>query len=381
VNTREICGHLLSDWVPSLPAAVGRSFIGWPPFLLHPTMFHGIEVLALRAEAGRCDRQWKSVLSWMLGVAGARHVLGAEGYRWIAPLSAFYPNAIQPVDLSAWHSSFPRSSISATRPPGNRSRLLPDYLALKSTSVARSGGSFEWAVAEAKGTQNCLTAAGWCPIAWSNQVRNVLIELNGSRITIPRHLVIATRVNPNAASQRARRLQVRAWNQTDSEESVLYPDGAVDIVAAHLFGLFKGLGLRENALALALSVQIRAQSRRSTLFRPPVDDIARLSDRAEREFSERRRRSGAETGMSNGDVILIETGLGPITVEIAEPLLTMARDLRKAETAEAATEVLQKADTQLDFWEKTHRAAESDEGKDALPFGVELRLPPEFEFQ
>jgi len=78
---------------------------------------------------------------------------------------------------------------------------------------------------------------------------------------------------------------------------------------------------------------------------------------------------------------LIETGLGPITVEIAEPLLTMARDLRKAETAEAATEVLQKADTQLDFWEKTHRAAESDEGKAALPFGVELRLPPEFEFQ
>jgi hypothetical protein len=40
-------------------------------------------------------------LSWMLGVAGARHILASEGYRWIAPLSAFYPDAVQAVDLSA----------------------------------------------------------------------------------------------------------------------------------------------------------------------------------------------------------------------------------------------------------------------------------------
>jgi hypothetical protein len=30
----DISGHLLADWVPSLPAAVGSSFIGWPPFLI-----------------------------------------------------------------------------------------------------------------------------------------------------------------------------------------------------------------------------------------------------------------------------------------------------------------------------------------------------------
>jgi hypothetical protein len=69
---------------------VGSSFIGWPPFLLDPITIGANSVLALRAQAGRRDRQWKRVLSWMLGVAGARHVLKAEGYQWVAPLSAFY---------------------------------------------------------------------------------------------------------------------------------------------------------------------------------------------------------------------------------------------------------------------------------------------------
>jgi hypothetical protein len=99
MTTEDISSHLLADWVPSLPAAVASSFIGWPPFLVEPILFNGHNVLSLRSEAGRSERQWKSVLSWMLGVAGARHVLATEGYRWIAPLSAFYPNAAGAVDL------------------------------------------------------------------------------------------------------------------------------------------------------------------------------------------------------------------------------------------------------------------------------------------
>jgi hypothetical protein len=60
--------------------AVSSSFIGWPHYLLERANLKGKEVLALRAEAGRSERQWKSVLSWMLGVACARHVLELEGY-------------------------------------------------------------------------------------------------------------------------------------------------------------------------------------------------------------------------------------------------------------------------------------------------------------
>jgi hypothetical protein len=73
-----VSGHLAADWVPSLPAAVGSSFIGWPPFLLESNWARGNELLGLRALARRSDRQWKGVLSWMLGFAGARHVLDSE---------------------------------------------------------------------------------------------------------------------------------------------------------------------------------------------------------------------------------------------------------------------------------------------------------------
>jgi hypothetical protein len=240
--------------------------------LLESTMLRGSEVLALRAETRRSERQWKGVLSWMLGVAGARHVLKREGYRWVAPLSAFYPGITQPVDLSAWHAPFPPSRVVADRLPESRSRLRPDYVALRSTSMGRSGGRYQWAVAEAKGTQKCLTSASECPTAWSNQSRNVVISVNGSKITVPRHLVIATRVNPNASSPFARRIQVRAWNRSDQPEEPLLPhDGVIEIVSAHLFGLFKGIGLLENALAIALSVQARRRTWNQEPFGTPED--------------------------------------------------------------------------------------------------------------
>jgi hypothetical protein len=48
MSVEDICTNLLADWVPSLPAAVSSSFIGWPPFLLEPTTLGGTDVLALR---------------------------------------------------------------------------------------------------------------------------------------------------------------------------------------------------------------------------------------------------------------------------------------------------------------------------------------------
>src|SRR5437879_4488247 len=104
----EISFHLGIDWLPSLPPPFRSSIFGWPPLLIDTLAMSatGAELLCLNIQAARSERQWKSVLSWMLGIAGARHFMKREGYRWIAPTSAFYPDSIQTVDLSTWHPSF-----------------------------------------------------------------------------------------------------------------------------------------------------------------------------------------------------------------------------------------------------------------------------------
>src|SRR5690242_744893 len=105
-----ISGHLLADWIPSFPLALSSSFVGWPSFLIKTVDFQTKQFLTLASVARTSERQWKGVLSWMLGVAGARHVLASDGYRWIAPMSAFYPNNAQQVAIQG-DFPFPPSSI------------------------------------------------------------------------------------------------------------------------------------------------------------------------------------------------------------------------------------------------------------------------------
>jgi hypothetical protein len=365
MTNNDICVHLLADWIPSLPAAVSSSFVGWPPFLV--LALPGSRLLALRAEAGRSERQWKGILSWMLGVASTRHVLKSEGYRWIAPLSAFYPEAAQAVDISTWHPSYPRSSVTADRQPGSRSRLRPDYIAIRPLG----DGPLEWAVAESKGTRACLTNMHSCPPDWYNQARNVLLRVDGSPISVPRHLVIATRVNPSARYDHTRRIQVRVWNSAQELPHLPLPgEGAADVAAAHLFGFFSSVGLTENARALALSVQMRAQTRHAALTnRQNLDEV---SDRADHELR--------EPSSSAGDgeksvVVSVETNFGQIRVEIASATISLARRLRHAENAAAAEAALREGDAQLNVWkwgpeEMGHRARSVN-----LSFGVKVRLP------
>jgi hypothetical protein len=304
----DVSGHLAADWVPSLPAVVGTSFVGWPPFLLESNFSGAHELLGLRAIARRSDRQWKSVLSWMLGVAGARHVLDSEGYRWIAPLSAFYPDAVQPVDLSNWHPIFPPSRVTATAAPGNPSRLRPDYIALRPTSS--SSVALGWALVEAKGTRRSLKSLRTCPVSWYEQVHNATILIDNSPISVARHLVVATRINPNALGERARRLQVRAWNQNQQSDLPGLPlDAGIEIEAAHLFGLFSAVGLRQNALAIALSTEARARNRTDRAAR---DVRYRVSDAADAELRERAARFTNQTQSAR---FFIETPFGSIEIE------------------------------------------------------------------
>ena len=344
--------------------------------MIESVPINGRNVLTLRTEAGRTERQWKSVLSWMLGIAGTRHVLALETYRWIAPLSAFYPDAVQVVDLSAWHVSFPRSSVVIDRDPESRSRLRPDYVALGSPG----GRLYEWAVVEAKGTQASLASIANCPTAWANQVRNVVITVDGSNITIPRHLVVATRVNPNATRRSTRRIQVRAWNRREDAGLVRpnLPQGfAADIAAAHLFGLFRGLQLRENALALALSVQARAEAHPGRVRDATRRESDNIAQRCDVELRERTRRPQRADG-STSTVMQVATDRGTIDVEIIEPVVTLARKLQRAENEDTAAAALQEADAQIDDWERPRRAGQHEHADLWLPFGVELRLPDAF---
>jgi hypothetical protein len=376
MSVRDISSHLVANWIPSLPAAVASSFIGWPPFLIEVVRFNGIDILVLSAYGRRCERQWKSVLSWMLGVAGTRHVLRSEKYRWIAPLSAFYPDALQDVDLSRWHPSFPPSSVTVMRRPGSHYRLRPDYVALRSTAARSQKRPYEWAVIEGKGTQFSLTQMHVCPTDWSNQVRNVVIAVSGSRIAIPRHIVVATRVNPNAVNQTTRRLQVRAWNRSDEPEKPALPSqGAVEIAAAHLFGLFRGLHLRQNALAIALSVQARSEIRQGHLFNSIREGAHQASESAEEELRQRTIETPNEKVFGTA-MVSLETELGPIRIELSEPLLMLARKLRQTADYDEAITVLREADAQLDRWQL---ATSEDDGKTILPFGAVVFSPREFE--
>src|ERR1700677_4503953 len=80
----DISAHLLADRFPSLPVAASTGLIGWPPFITELVDYEALPHLTLRSIAGKTERQWKGVLSWMLGVAGTRMVLSNGGYQWIA---------------------------------------------------------------------------------------------------------------------------------------------------------------------------------------------------------------------------------------------------------------------------------------------------------
>ena len=309
MNANDVTTHLLADWVPSLPVNVSSSFAGWPPHLLLPIQLQSRDVLSLAQFAGRSERQWKGFLSWMLGVAGARHFLSHEQYRWIAPLSAFYDDAVQSVDIDAqWPDAFVPGRLVASRPAGSAVRHRPDYIALRSGSAT---GDLDCAIAEAKGTQDTLRSL--CPAPWRVQVRNVQLHLDSKPLPIPRHIVIATRVNPNATLPKTRRLQVRAWNSSEARtRGSNQSDAAVEIAAAHLFGFFRNLRLYQNARAIALAPWRRESWQAAQRRNPDSPATVRLLSSAAADLREL-----AQPGepASPGNVVRsIETHLGSVDI-------------------------------------------------------------------
>jgi len=343
----DISKHLLQDWMPSLPASVGESFIGWPPHLLTAEQYKGMDVLCLRDRAGATERQWKGFLSWMLGIAGTRHVLRREGYRWIAPVSAFLESAIKSVALGKWPTSMGPGALVVRKNPLGKSKLMPDYLALRSTA----GGAWDWAVVESKGTRDSVAGQTECPVRWYNQARNAIVYMEGRRVRIYRHIVVATRVNPNASTAFGRRLQLRAWNSDEGSDQVEFaPPAVTDIVSAHMFGVMRAARMIDAATALAHGAEWRASSARRRSSEVASRHSA-IVQRAESELDARQAlASKVEWQQAPVSIIRVpfERESAVVEVRLDETLLRLARALATADDYDEAADAVKKADSELD---------------------------------
>ena len=363
----EISGYLAEDWMPSFPASVSSAFMGWPTYLIekYKDVFQSqlLDYLTLREGVVETERQWKGFLSWMLGVAGTRHIIKKEGYRWIAPASAFYPNLTYPVNLSNWNPLFPPSIVTATLPTNPKSRLRPDYLAIR-----MNNRKYEWAVVESKGISRSLTNMRSCPTNWYNQVRNIDVKVNGVSQNIPRNIVVATRSNPNAKLPRTRRLQIRAWNSGDRPEQGLPPIATADVVAADLFGVFKNLGLFENARALSNSVAAREASSWTNNIAKSWREI--LTSVRQQADSELERLTFSQDEVTSSRVRYLDTQLGRISFEISTATLSLASRLSLSVTQEEALDALVSGESQIEEW--TSSQNELGEEEAVLSIGIRV---------
>lgn len=359
----DISNHLVADWVPSVPASISTALMGWPVHLLEADNSTGVDYHALGEDARRCERQWNGVLSWMLGVAGTRHVLESEGYRWVAPMSAFYPEAKQEVDTSKWHPSYPRSRVVARPNPAVRSRLRPDYIALRPASRGSTYG-YEWAVVESKGTSRQLRNMASCPRAWRGQAENAVVECSGVEVPVPRRLVVATRSNPSAVRLPTRRLVIRAWNAEIDEPTPL--DIRVEVVAAHLFGVCRNLGLRENAIALALATD----TRRRFADGPRPRALQERLDYAAEELGEARATSGERVLTRD-----IQSSFGLVEVRLEAPTVRLIERLRSETDPEGAATAIDEADAELGQRLLSERAPETGLVARSSA-GLTVTLPP-----
>lgn len=340
LTPREISKHLVQDWLPGTPLSLGTALFGWPAHITENVTKDGHQHLTLSSLLATSDRQWKGVISWMLGVAGARRVMEEEGYRWIAPLSAFYPNNRIHVAVGKSYPQIIKSQISALQRTNARSKLLPDYIAIKSSNAFRTG---DWAICEAKGASFAVHSKSKCPKSWLDQVHSVEIKLKGASITIPRHLVIATRVNPNAKTSLARSIQIRAWNAREhGSVETDHTDAACEVVTLHLAGTYWNLGLRNTAEALVQATDLRNEIRMGRSQTTTRERRQRLEEQARDEL--------LRYGNGRGKVIvsgsLFAQG-GEISVELDSAITDLTESLITEDDPSSALSAIEKSERVL----------------------------------
>lgn len=350
LTPQDVSAHLLSDWLPGVPAGQGVAFMGWPNRLLSSQWGQ----LCLSDVVTRTERQWKGMISWMLGVAGSRAYLTDDNYRWIAPVSAFFENAIQPVNVPQWYLPFPEPDLTINR---IKPRVLcPDYIVARSSA---NGGAIEWAVAEAKGTAKSLANRTACEPDWQEQVRNIRITLRGSTLTPQRHIVIATRVNPAGPD---RLLRIKGWNQQQPDDSDAFAPALSEVVSAHLFGLYAGLGLSSISRQLAFAVFRRATQKHRANLR--WKELANQHPETD----------GPITPEGLPEQITINAGEDTVLVDLSAPLRRLTLELSHIDRQDEAFKAVREADMALDEWWEVHRLRSSS-AIVTLPCGIRVRFP------
>jgi hypothetical protein len=200
-----------------------------------------------------------------------------------------------------------------------------------------------------------------CPLDWASQAHNISAEVNGRPIAINRHLVVATRVNPNARTPKARCLQVRAWNSSRQETVDNFGSGAAaDVASACLFALFRNLGLIENARAITEAVQLRR--RRAAVNW--IEDNEYESFETNMALAERAQMTVPVEGKIDGPrVRRLAMEHGEIQVQLSSALLKVADVLIGSKTSEEADEGLFRASEGLGPWIKVADRLHTDDSE------------------
>lgn len=353
----DLSSELIRDWLPSFAVSSPIAYLGWPMQLLEEKSLDKHQCLCIHPKVATSDRQWKGFVSWMLGVAGARVALKKMGYRWIAPASAFYQERTIDVDVD-WPDKFPKSRLSLARAVGNKSKLRPDYLALK----RKKKGQYPITSVEAKGTKQAIMTENFvnCPSKWAQQVRNIALSNDGKPLPISRYLVIGTRVCPKRNPSIISPLAIRAWNSASSGPKYDHsPEKVLPIVYASLFGLFQNLGQSNVAEGLAESLE-RNFGIPGRQLRLKFDDKSTPSSNPPRPISVEK---VCKEKFGNGLVI---------EVSISDELAELTESLIEAETTSKAVKSFLDSEDSLDKWENTGRRVGVSAGTARLSCGVEV---------
>lgn len=339
--------------------------MGWPSVLTEECTVEGVPFLALGEQATRTERQWKSFLSWMFGICGTRAVLANEGYTWIAPVSAFYPDNRQDVLFDAAPDWFEPDKLETSGDPAATVSLRPDYVALRRTE----GPRWELAAVESKGTQRSLEGLDPCPTTWSEQVRNITCIYDKEPLIPSRHIVVATRASSRAKTSPYRRVQVRTWSHRDhkSEAPCAPASMTVEVARASLYGLCTNIGLHGSAESLALASRRARTERTGQSFVDPGrerEQTARARQRRSGELSSRR------ASQITGEQVFstqIETPRSSIILELTEPLLELVETLGDPLVSEAQ---FQELDLQVGLHSRRWTEARKNREDIAVGYGV-----------
>jgi len=105
------------------------------------------------------------------------------------------------------------------------------------------------------------------------------------------------------------------------------------------------------------------------------ETVEDTSMRAQTELKQRMHISDGQQQTPTAGTISLDTQYGTIVVEVAEPLIRLARKIQRSNDVDLAA-AMADADLGLDKWENARRAAANERPDSVvLPYGVAIRLP------